>query len=105
MAFPNQIENRNFLSPVGFKFILTKYPKVDFFSTKANIPGINLGVAFQPTYLKDIPVPGDKLEFADLSLSFNVDENLENYLSVYNWMVGLGYPENVKQFDDLPIDH
>jgi len=101
MAFPNQISNRNFLSPIGFKFILTKYPKVDFFSNKAGIPGINLGVAIQPTYLKDIPVPGDKLEFGDFSLSFIVDENMENYLSIYDWLIGLGYPENVKQFDDL----
>ena len=31
-AFANQIENRNFLSPVGFKFTLAKEPKVTFFS-------------------------------------------------------------------------
>ena len=32
MANPldKQIVNRNFLSPVGFKFTLSKYPKVDF---------------------------------------------------------------------------
>ena len=30
--FDKQIENRNFLSPIGFKFSLTKAPKVSFFS-------------------------------------------------------------------------
>jgi hypothetical protein len=104
MAFPNQIANRNFLSPIGFKFILSKYPKVDFFSNKANIPGITLGVAVQPTYLKDIPVPGDKLEYDDLSLTFIVDENMENYLAIYDWMVALGYPENVSQFNELRLE-
>ena len=32
-AFDKQIQNRNFLSPVGFKFTLAKEPKVAFFAT------------------------------------------------------------------------
>ena len=48
----NQISNRNFLSPVGFKFAISKIPKADFFANQANIPGIDLGYAEQPTYLK-----------------------------------------------------
>ena len=66
----NQISNRNFLSPVGFKFLISKIPKADFFANQANIPGIDLGNAIQPTYLKDIPVPGDKLTYGDFSLRF-----------------------------------
>jgi hypothetical protein len=96
-----QISNRNYLSPVGFKFSITKTPKVDFFSNSAEIPGINLGVAIQPTYLKDIPIPGDKLTYDDFSLEFFVDENLENYLQVHNWLRGLGYPESIQEFIDL----
>lgn len=96
-----QISNRNYLSPVGFKFSITKTPKVDFFSNSAEIPGINLGVAIQPTYLKDIPIPGDKLTYDDFSLEFFVDENLENYLQVHNWLRGLGYPNSIQEFIDL----
>ena len=96
-----QISNRNYLSPVGFKFSITKIPKVDFFSNSAEIPGINLGVAIQPTYLKDIPIPGDKLTYDDFSLEFFVDENLENYLQVHNWLRGLGYPNSIQEFIDL----
>jgi hypothetical protein len=98
---PSQIENRNFLSPTGFKFVLKRSPKVAFFCNQANIPDINLGIAIQPSYLKDIDTPGDKLTFGDLSLRFLVDENLENYMEIQNWMRGLGYPEEVKQFRDL----
>lgn len=101
MAFPNQIDNRNFLSPIGFRFTLSKYPKVSFFSSKANIPGINFGVAIQPNPYRDLPIPGDKLEYDDLKLEFLVDENMENYLSIYNWLIGLGYPETLKQIDNL----
>ena len=97
----NQLDNRNYLSPVGFKFVITKAPKADFFSNSANIPGINLGFAEQPTYLKNIPVAGDKLTYEDFSLNFFVDENLENYMQVHNWLKGLGFPESIQQFIDL----
>lgn len=98
-VFDKQITNRNFLSATGFKFNLARVPKVDFFSQTSSIPGINLGVAIQPTYLKDIPIPGDKLTFDDFNLRFVVDENLENYLEIQNWMRGLGYPENIHEYD------
>ena len=96
-----QLSNRNYLSPIGFKFIVTKVPKADFFSNSASIPGINLGFAQQPTYLRDIPVPGDKISYQDFTLKFFVDENLENYLEVHNWLRGLGYPDSIAEFGQL----
>jgi len=92
-AFNKQIGNRNFLSPVGFKFSLAKEPKVDFFSNSARIPEISLGTATQPSYLKDVDIPGDKLSYGDFSLRFMVDEGLVNYMKIHNWMTGLGYPD------------
>ena len=103
-AFANQIQNRNFLSPVGFKFTIAKTPKVNFFCNSARIPEINLGVANQPTYLKDLDIPGDKLTYGDLTLRFLVDENLENYMAIHNWMTGLGFPETTQDFKDLTTD-
>ena len=102
--FINQISNRNFLSPVGFKFTLAKYPKVDFFSNSARIPELSLGTAIQPSYLKDIDVPGEKLTFGDLTVRFLVDENLKNYMSVHNWLKGIGFPETPQQFKDQTTD-
>ena len=87
--FVTQIQNRNYLSGIGFKFNLAKHPKVDFFSTSARIPEVNLALAVQPTYLKDIDIPGEKLTYGDFTLKFLVDENMENYMTVYNWLVGL----------------
>lgn len=95
--YNNQIENRNFLSPTQFKFTITRSPKVAFFTNTANIPSLSLGIANQPTYLKDIPQPGDKIKFEDFNLRFMVDENLENYMEIQNWIRGLGYPESLDQ--------
>ena len=103
-AFNKQIGNRNFLSPVGFKFSLAKEPKVDFFSNSARIPEISFGTANQPSYLKDVDIPGDKLTFGDFSLRFMVDEDLVNYMKIHNWMTGLGDPESTKEFKDLTTD-
>ena len=95
------IDNRNFLSPVGFKFGLKRAPGVAFFCNQANIPSLDLGIAVQPTYLKDIDVPGDKIEFGDLNLRFLVDEDLVNYMELQNWIRGLGFPDSLKDFADL----
>jgi hypothetical protein len=100
-AFSSQIQNRNFLSPVGFKFILNRSPKVAFFSNSANIPGLTLGVVEQPTYLKNIDTPGDKISFEDLTVRFLVDENLENYMEIQNWIRGLGFPDSLDEIYDL----
>jgi hypothetical protein len=103
-ALANQISNRNFLSPVGFKFSLAKEPKVSFFSNSARIPEINLGTATQPSYLKDIDTPGDKLQYGDFSLRFLVDEDLVNYMKIHNWITGLGYPETTDQYKKATTD-
>ena len=95
------IDNRNFLSPTGFKFGLKRSPGVAFFCNQANIPSLDLGVAEQPSYLKDIPLPGDKMQFGDLNLRFLVDEDLVNFMEIQNWMRGLGFPESLAEFQEL----
>jgi len=103
-AFGKQIQNRNFLSGVAFKFNLAKFPKVDFFSNSARIPELNLELTTQASYLKNIDVPGERLTYGDFTLRFLVDENMENYISVYNWLTGLGFPETTKEFAELIKD-
>ena len=103
-AFGKQITNRNFLSGVGFKFNLTKFPKVDFFSNSARIPELNLELTTQASYLKNIDVPGERLSYGDFTLRFLVDENMENYQSIYDWLTGLGFPETTKEFAEIIKD-
>ena len=103
-AFGKQIQNRNFLSGVAFKFNLAKFPKVDFFSNSARIPELNLELTTQASYLKNIDVPGERLSYGDFTLRFLVDENMENYQSIYDWLTGLGFPETTKQFAEIIKD-
>ena len=102
--FSSQIQNRNFLSPVGFEFSLANYPKAAFFCNSARIPEISLGTAVQPSYLKEVDVPGEKLDYEDLSIRFLVDDDLKNYMAIHNWLTGLGFPDSAQQFIDLTKD-
>jgi hypothetical protein len=91
----------DYASPVQFRFKCSKLPKVEFFCQTANIPGIGLGVADVETPLKSIPFPGDKVTYQDLAISFLVDENLNNYKEIHDWIIGLGAPQNHTQFSTL----
>ena len=95
-----QIENRNFLSKIKFRFTFEKAPKVAFYATKINIPSLTLGVVEQPTYLTNIPLPGEKIEFGDLNVDFLVDEDMKNYFEIQNWIRAIGFPESLKEIYD-----
>ena len=101
-AIDRQPSKFDYASPTQFKFNITKLPKVEFFCTAVNVPGITLGGTMaQSTPLKDIPLPGDKLDYSPLVMTFLVDENLENYREIHGWLVGLGFPADRKEFRDL----
>ena len=65
---------------------------------------MNLELTRQPSYLKNIDVPGERLTYGDFTLRFLVDENMENYLSIYEWLTGLGFPETTKEFAEIIKD-
>jgi hypothetical protein len=100
-ALSNQIGNRNFLSPIGFKFTLARYPKVSFFTNSAKIPELTMSVAVQPNYLNEIPVPGASMTFGDFNLRFLVDENMENYMTIHNWITAIGGSGSLKEYGTL----
>ena len=92
---PDQLD---YASPTQFRFGIHQLPKVEFFTVSANLPGISAGTATHPTPYKDIPIMGEKLDYENLSISFIVDEYLENYISLHEWMIGIGFPEKREQF-------
>ena len=91
----------DYASPTQFKFSITKLPKVEYFCTSVNIPGVNLGETTQATPLKKVPIPGDTLTYEPLQMTFMVDENLENFQEIHGWLVGLGFPRDNKEFRNL----
>ena len=93
-ALDNQPSNTNFLSPLGFKFQIKKTPNLNFFVQSVNLPSVSIGTIDVSTPFSRIPLPGDKVTFGQLDVTFKVDENMENYLEIYNWIISLGRPDN-----------
>jgi len=92
----------DYADPTKFKFNILKLPKVEYFCTAVNLPGVSLADNYsQPTPFRDIPLPGEKLSYDRLSMSFLVDENLENYREIHGWLRGLGFPGGYSEFKTL----
>ena len=100
-ALDRQPTKFDYAEPTKFRFSVIKLPKVEYFCTTANVPGISLGSTVQPTPLKDVPIPGDKLDYDTLNIQFLVDENLENYQEIHGWLRGLGFPGGHEEFKNL----
>ncbi len=100
-SYSRQPTKLDYASPTQFKFSIVKLPKVEYFCTQTVLPGLSLGSGTQATTFKDIPVPGDKLTYNPLSMTFLVDENLENYQEIHGWLVGLGFPRSHTEFKTL----
>ena len=101
MSVINEPINKNFLSPLGFVFNLKKTPATNFFVTRASLPGLNLAFAEVPTPFVKMPVPGEKIQFNDLSVTFKVDEDMRNWNEIFDWMVALGFPKSFDQYREI----
>ena len=96
-----QPDKMDYASPVQFRFKIAKLPQVEFFIQTVNLPGISMGTGTVPTPLYDYPVPGDEISFQSLDISFLVDENLNNYKELHDWISGLGFGKSHDDFADL----
>ena len=95
-----QPEQLDYASPTQFRFGIHQLPKVEFFTVTANLPGISVDNTTLPTPYKDISIMGEKPTFENLTISFIVDEYLENYISLHNWLTGIGFPQDRAQFSN-----
>jgi len=101
-AYSRQPSKQDYADPTKFKFSIVKLPKVEYFCTQVNLPGIAIADNYsQPTPFRDIPLPGEKLTYEPLSVTFLVDENLENYQEIHGWLRGLGFPGGHAEFKKL----
>ena len=87
----------NPLLPTYYRFSIARLPKVSFFCQSASLPTITMSEVIMPTPFVQISRPS-KMEFDELSISFVVDENMGNWLEIYNWMRSVTNVENYDEF-------
>jgi len=90
--------NINPLSPNGFMFSIQKLPEVSFFCQQVNLPGITLGSPEFGNPFQTQPIPGETLTYDQLTVQFLVDDQMTNYMAIYNWIVALGFPNTYEQY-------
>ena len=91
--------NKAFLSPLGFKFQVKKLPTFIDYIQSVSFPSVTMGETegvFNP--FQKIVVPGEHMEFSKLFVKFKLDANMVNYREIFDWIQGLGKPDNFDQY-------
>lgn len=97
MSNVNQPKNKNFLSALGFDFSLQRLPTTSFSVVRCTLPGLSADPVLVKTPFTQIPMPNDKIQWGTFQMTFKVDEDMENWLEIFDWMTGLGFPESFEQ--------
>lgn len=101
MSFKDLTTNKNFLSPFGYKLVLTRLPNVDFFCQSVRTPLVMLGSTSVPNPFQALQMPGTGINFGNLSISFKVDEDLQNYREIFDWIEALGITDDFQNYAAL----
>ena len=83
-------ENRNFLQPTGFKVVINRqeYPNLEFFAQSIQHPDVSITGPTTPYQrIGNVNLPGDALDYGELNIQFLLDEDIESYTELYDWML------------------
>lgn len=90
----------DYLRPSFFRLEFTNLPRTTYTCQVANIPELNIGAATQQAPIRDIPLIGDKLEYGDLNVEFILNEDMSNYIEIYNWILNIAGTDLVNMTTD-----
>jgi hypothetical protein len=83
------LNNLNLLQPTGFKISIDRryYTNLEYFCQSVIHPSLAMNAAEIPIRrISSLPLAGDKLTFSELTCMIIVDEELNSYTEMYNWM-------------------
>jgi len=102
-ASDRQPETDNYLVINAFKFHLERIPTVTYFCQKANLPSLTFNFLEQPTkFGTRLQHAGTQFEFEDLVVNFIIDEEMKNWLEIFNWMRSMGNVEDFTEY--VPVE-
>ena len=93
--------NRDILQTTKFRLNFTRLPGITYFCQTANIPGISLTEIPRSTPFVDLYVPGEKAIYDVFNLTFMIAEDLEDWKGVHDWIRGMTFPTDFKEYRDL----
>ena len=80
--------NINYLQPTGFRISIDRkrYPNLEFFCQSVAHPSASVSNQDMDFPRGKIPVPGTKMEFSTVSFTILLDENMESYKEMFEWL-------------------
>ena len=93
--------NQSMLSPLNFYMAVKRSPNVNWYLQKVNLPGVSLPPTDYFTPQLGIPEYGDGVHWENLVIEYKVDEDLNSWFEVFNWLIAIGAPENTNQFKQI----
>ncbi len=88
-ALTDQPKNINPLADVQFKFDVDALPNTSFFLQTVNLPGVTLeGAAIATPQLQNYSRHTGIITYETLEVAFLIDEYLQNWQEIYEWIVG-----------------
>lgn len=82
------LESQNFLQPTGFKVVVLRkrFKNLEFFAQSIQHPDLSVAPAAVPFRGTNAQLPGDKLEYGTLTIEAIMDENMNVYKEMHNWL-------------------
>lgn len=100
-SLTRQPQNTSLLQATKFLFVMPRVSNVQYFCQAANLPGLSLPEMPRPTSVVDLYVPGNKLVYERLDITFLVDAELKSWTDIHDWMRSLTTPIESKDYINL----
>lgn len=93
--------NKDLLQSTKYRLNFERIKDTTYFCQSANLPGVSLSEVPRPTPFIDLFVPGEKMLYDTLNITFLVDEDLASWLRIHDWIRGMTFPVEFQEYSDL----
>lgn len=94
----DRIGDKNILNPTSFLTVIKRLPNTAFFCTQIQLPGLSISNPDYNNPFVKIPAPGDHISYENVSFTFIVQENLQNWFEILRWYQEIAFPKDFTQF-------
>lgn len=96
----NLTDNINLFQPTGFRIVIDRknFSNLEFFAQRVNHPGaINTAVEVAVPRLQSIPMPGNTIQFGELTMDILLDEDFNSYTEIFDWLIRQVNEKHIKR--------
>jgi len=100
-ALQRNPSNPNLIHPNKFELNFGRLPSVQYFCQTVTVPGISLSEIPKPTPFVDMYIPGEKAIYDLLNITFMVDEEIQAWKEVHDWIRAMTFPKDHSEYQNL----